>query len=158
MDKVLDNIFNAQKRVKTADYMLTMTYETVKEPKLLLTVLNTAFLASKEAMDAALYYERHFKRIPPFNEDSFESKLDIFKRMLSQKYGMKLIDFEFIHYLKKVTKEHKKSAVEFGRKENFFIMDDDYKGETLNPKEVKEIILNAKLFIDRVYHIISNKK
>jgi hypothetical protein len=158
MDKVITNLTSSQKRIKTADYMLTMTYETVKEPKLLITILNTVFLATKEAIDASLYYERHFKRIPAFNENNFEVKLDIFKRVLSTKYGIKKEEFKFIDFLRQIKKDHKDSAVEFSRKENFFIFDDNYKGENIDKEVVKNSIINAKLFIDKIYHIISNKQ
>lgn len=157
MDKVITNLGSAQKRIKTADYMLTMTYETIKEPKLLLTIMNTVFLATKEAIDASLYYERHFKRIPAFNENNFEVKLDIFKRKLSIKYGVKKEELKFIDFLRRIKQEHKDSAVEFSRKENFFIFDDNYKCENLDKEVVKNNIINAKVFIDKIYYIISNK-
>lgn len=158
MDKVLTSLASSRKRLKTADYMLTMTYETVKEPKLLLTIANTVFLATKEAIDASLYYERHFKRIPPFNENSFEVKFDIFKKKLSKKYGVEAKDVEFINFLRKIKQEHKDSSVEFSRKDNFFMFKDDYTGENLDKDKVKDLIINAKIFIDKVYHIISNKQ
>ena len=158
MDKVLDNISNSKKHIKVADYMLTMTYETVKEPRLLLTITNTVFTAVKEAVDAGLYYERHFKRIPPFNEDSFEVKFDVFKKRLSKKYSISLIEMDFINFLRKVTQEHKESAVEFARKDDFFMYKDDYSGERLDKDTVKKLISNAKIFIDKVYLIISNKR
>lgn len=158
MDKVLDNISKAMQRLKTADYMLTMTYETLKEPKLLLTIANTLFLATKEAIDASLYYERHFKRIPPFNENSFEAKLDMFKKKLSLKYKLEKSDFGYINELRQINEEHKTSAVEFSRHEKLFMFDEDYNGETLDKERTRILIINAKLFIEKIYFIISTKR
>ncbi|MBR9675905.1 hypothetical protein GOV05_02760 [Candidatus Woesearchaeota archaeon] len=158
MDKVLSSLGRAQRKIKTADYMLTMTYETLKEPKLLLTISTTVFDASKNALDAALAYERYFKRIPAYNENSFEAKLSVFKQRLVEKYGVSTKELEYLNFLRNVSIEHQKSAVEFTRKEKFFIFDNDYRGEKISKDDVKNAILKAKIFIEKIYQVIKNKK
>lgn len=158
MEKIIDNLSSAMKNIKTADYMLTMTYETLKEPKLLMSVTKSIYDAVEKSISAALYYERYFKKIPPFNESNFAVKIDIFKKKLASKYNIGLSEFEFIYIIKRILQEHKQSVVEFTRKDNFFIYDDNYKQESLNKDDVKQYITKAKVFIDKIFAIISKKR
>ena len=75
----------AIKKLKIADHMLTITYQLVQDPKLLLAVLDNIYTAMEKAMSSVLYYERLFKRIPPFPEN-FEAKLIMFKTRVQPKY------------------------------------------------------------------------
>ena len=68
----------ANKKLQLADHILTMTYPIVKDPKLLLSVVENLFLAFSYGIGSVLHYERLFKRIPPF-PDNFASKFELFR-------------------------------------------------------------------------------
>ena len=77
----------ANKKLKLADHILTMTYPMVKDPRLLLSSLENLFLAYTYGMSSLLYYERLFKRIPLF-PDNFAGKFEMFRDKCSKKYNL----------------------------------------------------------------------
>ena len=87
MEKFQELRDSAGKKLQIADYMLTMTYPLVRDPKLLLSVAENLFLAYSYSISSLLHYERLFKRIPTFQED-FSSKLDMFADRCLGKYGI----------------------------------------------------------------------
>jgi len=144
----------AIKKLKVADHMLTITYQLVQDPKLLLAVLKNIFSSMEMAMSSVLYYERLFKRIPPF-QDSFESKLSMFKTRIQPKYKISDDYIKVIQDLREVIVEHKRSPVEFARKDKFVICSDNYKMKTISIPEIKKYVSMAKIFIQNTTFIVS---
>ena len=56
----------AKQKIKVADHIISVTYPLVKDPKLLLGVLENIHSALMHCISAILEYDRLFKRIPPF--------------------------------------------------------------------------------------------
>ena len=70
----------AEKNIKLADHMLYATYPMINDPKLLLVIINNIFLAYTNSIAALLYYERKLDLTREFDENSFESKFNLFKQ------------------------------------------------------------------------------
>ncbi len=154
MEKFQELRQKAEKRLKTADHMLTMTYPFVQDPKLLMAVVENLFLALANAMGSVLYYERLFKRIPPF-QDTFISKFNMFKEKCSPKYKIDAQYLQLIMEIRDIIVEHKKSPVEFSKKDRFIICSDDYKMKSVTVSQLKDYIKKTKLFITEVHNICS---
>ena len=77
MEKHAEYLEAAIRKYKVADHMTNATFPLLRDPKLLLASAENAFLVFTSAMSALLYYERLYKRIPPFNP-TFESKYFIY--------------------------------------------------------------------------------
>src|SRR3989338_5812338 len=112
MEKYEELMDIARKRVQVADHMLTMTYPLVKDPKLLLAVMENIFLALTNSIGALLHYERIYKRVPPF-QDTFASKFNLFQNKCSQRYSIDNEHLMMIQEIKDMILQHKKSPVEF---------------------------------------------
>jgi hypothetical protein len=147
----------AIKKLKVADHMLTITYQLVQDPKLLLAVLENIYGAMEKAMSSVLYYERLFKRIPAFPEN-FEEKLRIFKTRIQPKYKINDDYIRILQDLREVIVEHKRSPVEFARKDRFVICSDNYKMKTISIPEIKKYVAGAKLFIQNTSFIVSKNE
>lgn len=143
----------AVKNIKIADHMLTQTYPLVKDPKILLAVLENTFLSLTNAMGALLHYEVMNKEISPFQEN-FESKFNILKLKLMDKYKIDKGYVRFISDIRDMVVSHKKSPVEFARKDAFVICSDDYKLRTLTQDDMKAYVSRAKSFLQEVNSII----
>jgi len=139
----------ANKKLKLADHILIMTYPLVKDPKLLISVIENLFLAFSYGIGSLLYYERLFKRIPPFS-DNFASKFELFKYKCSNRYDIDDEYLKIIQEIKEIIIAHKKSPMEFSRKESFVICDDSYRMKTISAAMVKDYVEKAKLFIAKV--------
>lgn len=142
----------AKKKLQLADHILTMTYPIVNDSKLLLAVVENLFLALTNAIGSVLYYERLFKRIPPF-QDNFSSKFNLF-REYAEKKKLNGGYLRMIQNLKDIILKHKKSPVEFARKEQFVICNGNYRTRIISVNELKDYIAKAKSFLRCTEEII----
>jgi hypothetical protein len=154
MEKFQESVEKAKKRISVADHLLYVTYPLVKDPKLLLAVIENIFLAYTNSIASLLYFERLLKRIPPFQEN-FDSKFMIFKETCVLKYNIDKSYIVDIQDLKNIIIAHRKSPVEFARKDRFVICSDNYKLKTISVDELKKQIDKAKLFIQEINNITS---
>jgi len=142
----------ALEKLKVADHLISTTYSLVKEPKLLVSVIENIFQSLDLTMTALLDYEKNFKSIPDYS--TFDSKMEIFRRKIATKYAISNDMIAFIIDLKKTLDEHKKSTVEFTKKETFVISDNNYNLTTLKVEDVKKTLLNAKHYVEELFKII----
>ncbi|MDP6548172.1 MAG: hypothetical protein QF917_04415 [Candidatus Woesearchaeota archaeon] len=154
MEKFQELREQAKKKLQLADHILTMTYPLVKDSRLLIAAVENLFLAFTNGMNSVLYYERTFKRIPPF-PDNFTSKFELFKDKCAKRYEIDSEYLKIIRDIKEIIIAHKKSPVEFSRKENFVICNGDYRMRSISSNELKAYVEKAKLFIKTVSTIVS---
>jgi hypothetical protein len=152
MEKFQEVREKAKKHIQVADHMLFVTYPLVNDNKLLLAVIENIFLAYSNTIGSLLYYERVFKRIPPF-QDNFESKFTSFRETCVLRYKIDKSYIADILDLKNIIIAHKKSPVEFARKDRFVICSNNYKLQTISINELKKHIDKAKLFIQEINNI-----
>ena len=144
----------ASKKLQLADHILSMTYPIVKDPKLLLSVIENLFLAFTYGMGSVLHYERVFKRIPPF-PDNFTSKFELFKDKCSRRYNIDSEHLKIIQDIKEIIVAHRKSPMEFSRNESLVICNGNYRMKTISSNMMKTYVEKAKLFIKNVSTIVS---
>jgi hypothetical protein len=147
----------AGKKIKIADHMLTMTYPMVKDPKLLLAVMENIFLALTNSMGSLLHYERIYKRVPPF-QDTFVSKFNVFKQKCAKRLNIDPESVMMIHEIKEIILQHKKSPVEFTRNDSFIICSEDYRMKTITLEKMKNYILKSRLFVQNINNIINKNQ
>jgi len=156
MELFQESLEKAKRNIYIADHMLLVTYPLVKDTKLLLAVIENIFLGYTNAMSAVLHYERNLKLIPPF-QNNFESKFNMFRQRCIYKYKIDKNYVLEIQDIKDIIIGHKKSPVEFVRKDRFVICSDNYKLRTINLQEIRKYLNKAKLFIWKIANIISKK-
>lgn len=154
MEKFQELRETAKKRINIADHMLKVTYPFVKDPKMLLTVVENIFLAMTNSMSSALYYERLFKRVPIFPEN-FESKFSLFKDKCVKKHKLNPDHLKMLRELKEIILQHKKSPIEFSRKDMFVICNGGYRIRTIGVDQLKQHVENAKEFIEANNSLVS---
>lgn len=147
----------SKKNIQIADHMLFVTYPLIKDTKLLLAIIENIFLAMANAMDSVLYHERMYKRIPPF-QNSFESKFNIFRERIVHKYNIDKSLVADMQEIKNIIAEHKKSPVEFTRKDRFVICSSNYKLRTLSLNDIKNYLARAKIFIQAMDSILNKNE
>ena len=154
MEKYHQTKLRAERHVKIADHMLTQTYPLLKDPKLLLAVMENIFLSLKYSMETLLYFDRLYKRIPPFQEN-FESKFNMFRQRVINRYKITQEYVNLIQDVRELIIEHKKSPVEFTRKDKFVICSDTYRMKTISTEQMKKFISSAKTFFNYVNEKVS---
>jgi len=154
MEKFQELRENSKKKISIADHILTQTYPLVKDSKLLLATLENIFLALTYAMGSILYYERLFKRIPPF-QDTFESKFNMFQAKIIDKHRIDWRHVDMIREIKEIILQHKQSPIEFIRKDQLIICNNEYKMKTVSEEKIKIYMHNAKEFVNLIVKITS---
>ncbi|MFH0867774.1 MAG: hypothetical protein V1831_00515 [Candidatus Woesearchaeota archaeon] len=144
----------ASKKLHLADHILTMTYPMVNDPKLLLSAIENLFLAFTYGMSSVLYYERTFKRIPPF-PDNFTAKFELFREKCSRRYNIDQEYLKIMREIKEIIVAHKKSPMEFPRNQSLVICNGDYRMKTISANMIKIYVEKAKLFIKNMSTIVS---
>lgn len=144
----------AVQKIRVADHMLFMTYPLVKDPKLLLSIIENIFASLDYGVSSLLHHEKLFKRIPPFH-DTFPSRFEIFKDKMIPKYELSPKYVKLIKDVGSIISEHKKSPVEFARKDKFVICSPCYSLKTIDTNLVKKYIFETKVFVDNVNKIVS---
>ena len=155
MEKFLELKEEAIKKIKTADHILTQTYPLVKDSKLLLAVMDNIFLSLTNAMSSLLYYERLSKKIPPFH-DNFASKFNMFASKLVGKYKIKKEHVELLQEVKDIILEHRKSPVEFTRRDCFVICSDDYDMKSISIDKISRYLSEAKSFVEGTSKLVKD--
>ena len=157
MEKFQESRAKAERSLKIADHMLFVTYPLIKDDKLLMSILENIFLAFTNSMGAVLYYERLFKRIPPFH-DNYESKLKLFVHRVMPTYN---IDRRFVDAAGKVRDllvERKTAPVEFIKNGKFIICSQDYQMRAISVDMLKGFVQVAKEFIKLNNRIIEKNE
>jgi hypothetical protein len=145
--------FQALEKLKVADHLVGMTYSLVKEPKLLVSVIENISQALELTVTALLEYERELKAIPKY-DDTFNGKMEMFRRKIMTKHNISNDVLDFILDVRKTLDDHKKSTVEFTKKDKFVISDNDYNIITLKVDDVKKTLSKAKHYVEELLKII----
>jgi hypothetical protein len=155
MDKISENIREAEKRYQMAYYMLNKTYPLFNEPKVLLSISDHVFSSFIASVSALLAYERSKKSIPPYHNTN-ESKLNSFKQYLVRKYKLEN-HLKTIESLVALSTGHKESVIEFSRDKKFFMFGDQFKKmDTISKEDVKANIEKAKEFNEVIARMVLN--
>lgn len=143
----------SEKKLKIADHLLTVTYPMVKEPKLLISVIENIYQSLDLSITAVLEYEKTNKHISEYGK-TFEDSLELFRRKIMPKYSLDKEFLDFIMFVKNLVESHKKTAVAFTKRDKFVITDEKFNLQTLNESETKKILHNAKKYIKLLDSII----
>jgi len=146
----------ARKAIQLADHVLTMTYPLVKDPRLLLSVLENTFLAMTQAMSSVLYLEREYKRIPLFHDD-FKSKLSMFKERIAPRHSISKDKIKLLEDIRNMLLAHKESPVEFVRKDRFVICSGNYSMKAISVEQLKSFVATAKSFVAETTRLINKR-
>lgn len=142
----------AKKKIQTADHMLTITYPLVKDPKLLIAVLENISEAIDLGITSVLEHERAFKRIPPYS-NNFQGKLNMFKQKLAKRFNVDHKNLRLAQEVQEVLKYHKKSPVEFIRKGRFMISDENYNIKSIDYAKIKQFVGLSRNFVNQLYEM-----
>ncbi len=147
----------SHKNFQVADHILNVTYPLIKDTKLLLGVTDNLFLALNNAISSILHHERIFKLVPLF-EDTFESKFNIFRYKCVPRYKIDQEYMNLIQDLQEIIHLHKKSPIEFKRKDRFIICNKNYQMRGITTNQLKTYLQKTKEFLKITQDITSQRE
>jgi hypothetical protein len=146
--KYIENLQKAIKELKIADHMIYVTYPVIKDKRLLIKALEQVYNSVISLINAILQYDFYWKKIRLSPEASVN--FDIFITKSSKNYNISQNEISEIIELILLMESHKKSPMEFLRKEKIVIMSDSLKTNTLDVEKMKRYLNLAKRLIEKI--------
>jgi len=157
MEDFLKLLYEANKAFKTADHLTYITYPLIKETKLLIAIVENLYSALVKGIEAILEYDQLYKRISLLPQD-FQSKFEIFKTESAKRYGINDKHLKLVDDLKEIITYHKKSPLEFTRKDKYVIYLNNFRIRTIDFKKIKEDLEQVNIFIKKINLIFKDER
>lgn len=144
----------ATQKYEGARHLLNVTFPTVKDPKLLLGVIDNLVESFNYSIDAILTYERLLRVVPIYTNDQ-KSKFRLFQQKSVPRNKIPLRYISLYQELKEVLDLHKKSPMAFQRGNKFVICNKDYMLKTLSLNDIRDYLQLTKEFLIVTENILS---
>lgn len=144
MQQYQEDLKQALRHLQIADHITYVTFPLVKEKRLLLKIIEEINLAIIYSLNSMFNYKYPLKLI-----DLKKNNLDFnnILKELSKDYDFTSEQIIKIKEIFELNKKHKKSSMEFVKKENVVILSDNLSFQTINIQKIKEYLLLAKRII-----------
>ena len=143
--------------LELADHMTKITYNVVKNPKLMLTMIENLFLSMTNTMTSILIYEKTNNRSISF-KDNFASKLIVFMEKCVPKYNIRKEHTKLMEELKGIIISRRKSPVEFQRGTSLVICSENYSMKIITIDKIKKYVEKARDFKKHMETIVKNER
>jgi hypothetical protein len=139
---------------KSADHLLHKTFPLIKDPKVLVGVLDNLACSLELAMSAILAFEKKEGIIEAY-PNNFNGKFSMFQRHTVPRRGIAPIHQETLIRLRALLDLHKKSTVEFQRGNKLVLCTSRYEMETLTKEDMSDYIKTTREFLRIMDKIIN---
>ena len=153
MEKFLDYLEEAERKVQTADHMIYVTFPLIKDKRLFLQILSIINQSVLNCINCILQYEYLNKNIA-LSENS-SSNLRTFKEKCAYRYGINDFELGLVSELIELSEKHKKSSMEFMRNSKVVIISENMIIDTLSIEKVKEFLEMAKNMLAKAKKVIN---
>ena len=147
MEKYHESLQNAIKNMRVADHMLYVTFPVIKDKRLLLKAVDQIYDSLIYAINSILQYEYVWKRIQ-LTKDS-KTNYETFITRCSKHYNITPDEVNDINTFISIVENHKKSPMEFMRKERVVIMTDSLKTSIIDSEKLKKYLNLSKKLIEK---------
>lgn len=145
--KSLEHLNNAISEIRIADHMLYITYPVIKDKRLLTKALEHIYGAVICAINSILQYDSVLKRIK-LSSNSNEN-FEVFMSKSCPRYNITPEERAEIREIFAISENHKKSTIEFTRREKVVIMADNLRTTTIDSEKLKKSLFLAKNLVNK---------
>ncbi len=154
MEKFIEYLEEAGKRIAIADHLLYVTFPLVKDKKLLLKILEEINSGITSCLNSILQYEYLFKKIR-LSPDP-KQNLEVFKQKCAPRFLITQSEVKSIIELFEIIKVHKKSPFEFVKDEKIVILSETMNQKVINLDKAKEFLASAKSIFEKTKKVIKS--
>jgi len=142
MEKFLENIIAAEKKIQIVDHMIYVTFPLIKDKRLLLKILQEIKNAVMGCISSILHYEYLYKRITLYKNP--KSNFKIFIEKCTPRYQITKEEINLILELFDFIEKHRESPFEFIKDDKVIILSNDLNPKTLTIEKTKEFLILVK--------------
>jgi hypothetical protein len=146
-EKHIESLNKAIKNMRIADHILYVTYPVIKDKRLLLKSLEEVYDAIVLIINSILQYDYLQRRIELANNP--QHNLDIFITKCAKRYNLTTEELDEIINLINLMQNHKKSPMEFTRKDKVIILSESLKTTAIDSEKLKKYLYLAKNLINK---------
>ena len=137
------------RQLAIAEHLLTKSYPSLKDPKILLSVLQNLLAAIDEAISKHLQEARSKHEIPPYN-NTLNGRLNAARIHLAKQLDIKKVDFMMISEIQETLAEHEQAPTEFRRNNALIIADENFKLTKLDEQKTKTYMSRTRTLLSRL--------
>jgi hypothetical protein len=147
MEKYVENLEKAIKNIRIADHMIYVTFPVIKDKRLLLKTLDQVYDSVVCTINAILQYDYLYKRIN-LSSDA-KQNFDTFINKSAKRYNLTLEEIQDLIELLTIVENHKKSSLEFLRRDKIVIMSESLKTIIIGSEKLKKYLNLAKNIVNK---------
>jgi hypothetical protein len=147
MEKFIEYLQEADKKIRAVDHMLYVTYPLVKDKRLLLKILLEAKNSIADCINSILQYEYLYDRIT-LQKDA-KTNFRIFIDQCSKRYSITSQEIKKILDLFEIIEKHKESPFEFIKENRIVILSENMHQKIITIEETKEFLNLAKKVLEK---------
>lgn len=141
---LLDSVSNA---IKITDHLVYSTYPVVKDPKLLVKIVERINDSFGNIINVVVRYEKLYKRIP----NSFNIE-DINKlKKITSKYNITDSEMAAMNKVATIIKGINESNMRLSQKDKIIVFSNDFRQQSITFNEIKELFYVLKEVNKKVY-------
>ncbi|MBM3247747.1 hypothetical protein FJZ17_04395 [Candidatus Pacearchaeota archaeon] len=138
----LKSLKEGLKELRIADHMLYITQPILRDKRILLSSIDKIYEAIKKLITAFLQYDYLNKKIQIHSDSRIN--FETFMIKTAPRYGISNQETEKIREIVDLAESHKKSPLEFTRREKVVIMSGDLSTKQINPDKLKDYLFLTK--------------
>jgi len=155
MEKYHEYLQQAEKKIKTADHLIYMTFPIVQDKKMFLTVLSEINNAVLLIINSILQHDYIYKQIE-LSKDA-KTNFRTFTTKCAQSYNINDNELRIIIEILSLAEAHRKSAMEFLKNDKVIILSDTLQPQTLSLERIKEfLVVTKEIFLKTSQKLIKN--
>ena len=154
MEKFLENLREAEKKIRIADHMIYVTFPLIKDKRILLVLISELKKAIANCINAILQYDYLYQRISLYEDTKIN--FETFKNKSSKRFDITNQEIALIIKLFELEQNHKKSSMEFTRDNKIVILSEDMRQRIITLEEIKQFLQLSKDILKNTKSKIAN--
>ena len=138
MEKVLENLQEAERIIKKIDHLLYVSFPLVQDKKLILNAVIEIKNAVKICINIILQQEYFYRRIKLYNQPSINFKT--FEEKCSKRYDIGKQEIKLISELFEISEIYKQSPFEFVKNDKIVILSENSKAYSITLGKAKQFL------------------
>lgn len=152
---IIKNLEEAEKKIKTIDHILYVTFPLIKDKKILLKTILESKISIMNCINSILQYE-YLQGKTNLSQDS-KQNLKTFIEECAPRYNINPQEIRKIFDLLEIVEKHKKSSFEFVKNNKIIILSDTMQLEAITLEKTKEFLSLAKEILKKTQETIISK-
>jgi len=155
MEKYQESLQKALKNLQIADHMAYMTYPLVRDKRLLLKILDNLYETILHTINSILQYDYLWEKIQLYKDA--KSNFQVFREKCAPRYNISREQISEILEVLTLIEKHKKSPLEFARKDKVIIMSNNLKTNIIDIEKIKQYLVLSKKLIEKANSGMAHK-